>query len=104
MINSEVMAELEKVVGEKYVSDRPEEQFLYHYDFVTAEPEGTCDIAIIPNSAEEVQEIVKIANKYKNIEQIKSKLKDGYDKMVNSKVQIVESNTLTKRLISTDSG
>ena len=65
MNNSEVVAELEKIVGEKYVSDQPEIQFLYHYDFITAEPEGKCDIAIIPNSAEEVQEIIKIANKYK---------------------------------------
>ncbi len=61
----EVVTELEKVVGERYISNRPEEQFLYHYDFVTAEPEGKCDIAIIPGSSEEVQEIVKIANRYK---------------------------------------
>ncbi len=65
MINSEIVKELEKVVGDKYVSDKPEEQFLYHYDFITAEPEGICDIAIVPNTAEEVQDIVKIANKYK---------------------------------------
>ncbi|NVM27746.1 MAG: FAD-binding oxidoreductase [Candidatus Helarchaeota archaeon] len=65
MINSEVVGELGKIVGEKYVSDRPEEQFLYHYDFITAEPEGQCDIAIMPGSAEEVQEIVKLANKHK---------------------------------------
>lgn len=65
MNNSKIVSELEKVVGEKYVSAQPEIQFLYHYDFITAEPEGKCDIAIIPNSAEEVQEIVKIANKYK---------------------------------------
>ncbi|MFW9823284.1 MAG: FAD-binding oxidoreductase, partial [Candidatus Thorarchaeota archaeon] len=36
-----------------------------HYDFITAEPEGKCDAVIMPNSAEEVQEIVKLANKYK---------------------------------------
>ena len=65
MNNSKIVSELEKVVGEKYVSAQPEIQFLYHYDFITAEPEGKCDIAIIPNSAEEVQEIVKIANQYK---------------------------------------
>ncbi len=57
--------ELESVVGEKFVSDEPEITFLYHYDFVTAEPEGKCEIAIMPETAEEVQEIVKIANKYK---------------------------------------
>jgi len=38
MINSEIVKELGKVVGEKYVSDQPEITFLYHYDFITAEP------------------------------------------------------------------
>jgi hypothetical protein len=65
MITHEIITELEKIVGDGYVSDRPEICFLYHYDFVTAEPEGNCEIAIMPSSAEEVQEIVKIANKYK---------------------------------------
>jgi len=65
MIDSKIIVELENVVGKKFVSDQPEIQFLYHYDFVTAEPEGICDITIMPNSAEEVQEIVKLANKYK---------------------------------------
>jgi hypothetical protein len=65
MITHEIITELEKIVGDGYVSDRPEICFLYHYDFITAEPEGNCEIAIMPSSAEEVQEIVKIANKYK---------------------------------------
>jgi len=63
--NSEIVSELESIVGARFVSDKPEITYLYHYDFVTAEPEGRCDIAIIPGSAEEVQEIVKIANKHK---------------------------------------
>lgn len=62
---SKIVTELEKIVGEKYISVQPEIQFLYHYDFITTEPEGRCDIAIIPNSAKEIQQIVKIANKYK---------------------------------------
>jgi glycolate oxidase len=65
MINGKILNELEYVVGDKYVSDTPEITYLYHYDFITAEPEGKCDIAIMPSSSEEVQEIVKIANKYK---------------------------------------
>lgn len=65
MINHEIVSELESIVGEKYVSDEPEITYLYHYDFITAEPEGKCDIAIMPESAEEVQEIIKIANKHK---------------------------------------
>ncbi len=62
MINNEIITELAGIVGERYVSDQPEMQFLYHYDFITAEPEGKCDCVIMPNTAEEVQEIVKIAN------------------------------------------
>ena len=65
MINSKIISELESIVSKKFVSDKPEVTYLYHYDFVTAEPEGKCDIVIMPNSAEEVQEIVKIANNYK---------------------------------------
>jgi len=65
MNNHEIVVELESIVGENFVSDKPEVTYLYHYDFVTTEPEGRCDIAIIPGSAEEVQEIVKTANKYK---------------------------------------
>lgn len=65
MIDSSILNELEHMVGDKYVSDKPEITYLYHYDFITAEPEGKCDIAIMPSSAEEVQKIVKLANKYK---------------------------------------
>ncbi len=65
MIDNEIITELEGIVGEKFVSDQPEMQYLYHYDFITAEPEGKCDIVIMPNTAEEVQEIVKIGNKNK---------------------------------------
>ena len=65
MNNNELISELKNAIGERYVSDRPEIKYLYHYDFITAEPEGRCDIVIIPGSAEEVQKIVKIANRYK---------------------------------------
>jgi FAD/FMN-containing dehydrogenase len=65
MINSEIVSEFKSIVGERYVSDQPEETYLYHYDFVTAEPEGVCDAVVMPNTAEEVQDIVKLANKYK---------------------------------------
>ncbi|MBD3255737.1 MAG: FAD-binding protein [Candidatus Lokiarchaeota archaeon] len=64
MINSEINQELETIVGERYISTDPEITYLYHYDFITTEPEGTCDIVIMPKTAEEVQDIIKIANKY----------------------------------------
>ncbi len=62
---SDVVSEIAKVVGDQNVSDEPEMQFLYHYDFITAEPEGRCDIVVMPESAEAVRDIVKIANTYK---------------------------------------
>jgi len=65
LINSEIINELENVVGENYISDEPEMQYLYHYDFITAEPEGICDVVIMPDTAEEVQKIIKIANLHK---------------------------------------
>ena len=65
MINNEIITELGNIVGEKYISSEPEITFLYHYDFITAEPEGICDAVVMPNNAEEVQQIVRLANKYK---------------------------------------
>ncbi|MFX0070177.1 MAG: FAD-binding oxidoreductase [Candidatus Hermodarchaeota archaeon] len=65
MIDNHILGELENIVGDKHVSDQSEVTFLYDYDFVTAEPRGKCDIAIMPGSAEEVKQIVKIANKHK---------------------------------------
>ena len=65
MIKSEIISELENIVGENYISDEIEMLYLYHYDFITAEPEGICDVVIMPNTAEEVQEIIKIANIHK---------------------------------------
>ncbi|MBN1799957.1 MAG: FAD-binding oxidoreductase [Candidatus Lokiarchaeota archaeon] len=57
--------EIVKIVGEQNVSNDPEMRYLYHYDFITAEPEGQCDIVVMPESAEEIQQIVKVANKLK---------------------------------------
>jgi FAD/FMN-containing dehydrogenase len=65
MITNEVVTELERIVGKEYISNEPEINYLYHYDFITAEPEGICDAVVMPNNAEEVQKIVQIANKYK---------------------------------------
>ena len=47
MNSNEILSELETIVGQQFVSDQPEETYLYHYDFITAEPEGKCDIVII---------------------------------------------------------
>ncbi|RLG50001.1 MAG: hypothetical protein DRN96_08715 [Thermoproteota archaeon] len=61
----EVRRELERVVGSEYVSSDPEVTFLYHWDFVTAEEPGVCDIVVMPGSTREVQEVVRLANKWR---------------------------------------
>lgn len=49
------------IVGEKYVSSRPEELYLYSRDPGTMEPHAP-DYVVLPGSVEEVQRIVLLAN------------------------------------------
>ena len=60
-----ILKELESIVGSEYVSSSREITFLYNWDFVTAEEPGHCDLVVMPSSTEEVQEIVKLANREK---------------------------------------
>ena len=60
-----ILKELESIVGSEYVSSSREITFLYHWDFVTAEKPGCCDFVVMPSSTEEVQEIVRLANREK---------------------------------------
>ncbi len=60
-----IFAELSGIVGEKFVSNRPEELFLYHWDFITAEKPGRCDFVVMPEKTEEVKQIVELANREK---------------------------------------
>jgi len=55
---------LAEIVGEGYVSNQPEELFIYSFDLGTTEPHRP-DYAVVPRTTEEVQEIVKLANKEK---------------------------------------
>jgi glycolate oxidase len=55
-------SELGKIVGEQYVSNHAEELFIYSRDMGTMEPSYP-DFVVMPNSTEEVQEIVRLANK-----------------------------------------
>ena len=57
--------ELVKIVGERYVSNDPEERFIYSRDMGTMEPSFP-DFVVMPESVEEVQKIVLLARK-KNI-------------------------------------
>ncbi|MHA1252385.1 MAG: FAD-binding oxidoreductase [Candidatus Helarchaeota archaeon] len=59
-----MLKELIDIVGEEFVSNRPEELFLYSKD-MTENYESEPDIVVMPGSTEEVQKIVKLANKNK---------------------------------------
>ena len=57
----EIYQALVKIVGAEYVSSDPEERFIYSRDPGTMEP---CepDLVVMPNTTEEVQQIVLLAN------------------------------------------
>jgi FAD/FMN-containing dehydrogenase len=50
------------IVGEEYVSNRPEELYIYSFDLGTTEPHRP-QYVVSPRTTEEVQNIVKLANK-----------------------------------------
>ena len=57
-----VYRELVEIVGSEYVSNQPEELFIYSRDMGTMLP-STPDLVVMPNSTEEVQKIVLLANR-----------------------------------------
>ncbi|MDI9619348.1 MAG: FAD-binding oxidoreductase [Candidatus Nezhaarchaeota archaeon] len=58
-----ILRELQAIVGVQHVSDWPEVLFLYSWDFISAEKPGTCEFVVMPSSVEEVQGIVRLANR-----------------------------------------
>lgn len=59
-----VFKSLAAIVGEDHVSTEPEEIYIYSYDLGTTEPHPP-DYVLAPKTTEEVQEIVKLANREK---------------------------------------
>jgi len=59
-----MLKDLVDIVGEDFVSERPEELYLYSKDMTENFPE-TPDIVVMPETTEEVQKIVLFANKNK---------------------------------------
>src|SRR4030065_2901865 len=53
---------LVKIAGKGHVSNQPEELFIYSWDLGTTEPHRP-DYAVSPRTAEEIQKIVRLANK-----------------------------------------
>jgi len=60
----ELQSILAEIVGKEFVSDRPEEQYLYSRD-PGAQPPRKVDYVVMPETEWEVQDIVKLANEYK---------------------------------------
>jgi FAD/FMN-containing dehydrogenase len=56
----EIFDALVKIVGPEFVSDHPEERFIYSRDPGTMEPREP-DLVVMPNSSEEVQKIMMLA-------------------------------------------
>lgn len=63
-VKSGVMKELEKIVGSEFVSTNQADLYIYSQDMTQAEPSWP-DIMAMPQSVDEVQAIVRLANKEK---------------------------------------
>jgi len=61
-IKEKVLAELEKIVGTEHVSSARVELYMYCQDMTTNEP-GWPDFVVMPDSVEEVQEVLRLANR-----------------------------------------
>jgi len=62
MNNVEVLSKLEEIVGKEFASNSPEELFIYSQDPGVSHPRPV-DFVAMPETVEEVQQIVRIANK-----------------------------------------
>jgi glycolate oxidase len=58
----DVYKELIEIVGERFVSNAPEERFIYSRDPGTMAPREP-DLVAMPNTTEEVQDIIRLANR-----------------------------------------
>jgi glycolate oxidase len=72
-MDKELYRELEKIVGERCVSDEDADRICHSYD--ATKQRAVPDVVIKPNSAQEVSEILKLANK----KRITRRNRAGYD-------------------------
>jgi len=63
-VKSGVVEELGKIVGSEFVSTHQTDLYIYSQDMTQAEPSWP-DIVVLPQSVEEVQAIIRLANKEK---------------------------------------
>ncbi len=59
-----ILSILKSIVGEEYASNRVEELYIYSFDLGTATPKLP-DYVVSPRTVEEIQEIVRVANREK---------------------------------------
>lgn len=64
MISLNIIEEIQKIIGEGFVSNNPEDLFMYASDMTEEEPVQP-DLIAMPETAEEVQKIVILANEAK---------------------------------------
>ncbi len=60
----EILQELAKIVGSEFVSDQPEERYIYSMDPGTM-PAREPDFVVMPDSTEEVRQVMLLANRHK---------------------------------------
>lgn len=63
-VKSVLIAELEKIVGSGFVSTNPADLLIYSQDMTQTEPNWP-DVVVLPKTVEEIQAIVRLANKEK---------------------------------------
>ncbi len=64
MDKKKIFTRLCEIVGEEFVSKEPEEKFIYSRD-PSVQPPHEPDFVVLPESTEQVQKIVKLANEYR---------------------------------------
>ena len=60
----EILQKLEKIVGKEFTTNRAEDLYIYSQDPGASEPRPV-DYVVMPKEAEEIQEIIKLANEEK---------------------------------------
>jgi len=60
----DIIKDLARIVGERYVSNREEEKYIYSRDMGTMEPAWP-DYVVMPGSTDQVRKLVKLANERK---------------------------------------
>ena len=63
--NNRVYEHLAAIVGSRYVSNSEDVLYTYSEDFLTFEPPGKADYVVMPRTTEEVQSVIRLANREK---------------------------------------